>query len=143
MTNGLPDENLDELFSYDPDFRLRDDRINDAPITPENKDLHIPKVELDRKATGAMVKGIFSLFFFVIFPVALSAIISGAASLKAPNSRGRAKAGIAMGIISLLLFVGSVAAAVVFYDRLVSFEIIGAISDFCNKLLTKTGEFFK
>ena len=103
MTNGLPDENLDELFSYDPDFRLRDDRINDAPITPENKDLHIPKVELDRKATGAMVKGIFSLFFFVIFPVALSAIISGAASLKAPNSRGRAKAGIAMGIISYVI----------------------------------------
>lgn len=127
MTNGLPDENLDELFSYNPDFRLRDDRINDAPITPENKDLHIPKVELDRKATGAMVRGIFSLFFFVIFPVAVSAIVSGAASLKAPNRHGRAKAGIAMGIISLLLFVGLVAAVVVFYDKLLSFEAVGGL----------------
>ena len=143
MTNGLPDENLDELFSYNPDVRLKGDNINDAPITPENKNLHIPKVELDRKAAGAMVKGIFSLFFFVLFPIAICAIVSGAKSINAPNSGGKAKAGIVMGIISLLLFIGTCTAAVLFYDKLVSWGIIGIITDLYNELLTKTGEFFK
>lgn len=126
-------ENADDFFSFDSTKILSSRKPNPLPISPVNSDLKTPVVALDRKASSSLIKGIFSCLFFLVFPLAISAVIGGFCSLKAPNYRKRAKVAIVLGIISLVFFFAAVCLFCLFYDEIYE-NYISRIFDFFMSL---------
>ena len=139
--DNTADGEKENLFSFDSDFCIAEKRANDSPVFSSGQKVKIPLVELDRKAAAAKRRGIASVFLFLLFPLAISAVVGGAKAARAPSYGKKARAAVVLGIISLLLFLSAAVLCVVFYERIISYPYIrsavNSVIDFINGYLIR------
>lgn len=123
-----------DIFSYEPNLSISSISVNELPIISAESNIKTPIVHIDRKAKSSLIKGIFSCIFFILFPIAVSAIADGIGALRSPNRKRQAEAGIVLGIFSLALFIALVILIIIFYDKIVESNYFKSVIDLIGKL---------